>query len=186
MDEREKSYSRKDIRWAKDHGMLAFRALTDEPSRVQVERLQIRHFGPWSDIFSGLENCSGRVLLCIYESTVIGYQAFETSSSKGNPFPPDKLTMRLTYVVVREDSGVKARHLGIGTQLLKRTLDLAWQRGYDAVYTYATAYELMIKGGLRPHGGDAVLQEAKYVRDLDPDRAPALLFVRERETSETM
>jgi hypothetical protein len=177
----EKTLSRQQVLWAMNQELLVFRTLREERNRVQIDRLQRKHFGPWSDIFSSLEKCNGRVMLCLLGKTVIGYQAFEPAASRGNPFSPSKSVMRLTYIVVREDPRVKARHLGIGTQLLKRTLDLAWERGYDAVYTYATAYELMVKGGLRSHGGEEILHEAMYVRNFDPDQAPPLLFVKEKE-----
>ena len=179
-DKHGKIFSRKYVRWAKEHELLIYRLLTEERSRLQIDRMQRKHFGPWSDIFSSLEECAGQALLCLLGKTVIGYQAFESSTSKGNPFPPGLSAMRLTYIVVREDSRVKARHLGVATELLKRTLDLAWKKGFDAVYSYATAYELMIKGGLDSHSGGETLEEAKYVRDLDPDQAPPLLFVVER------
>jgi hypothetical protein len=38
----------------------------------------------------------------------------------------------------------------------------------------------MIKGGLHIHGGEISLEEAKYMRDFDPDQAPPLLFVAEK------
>jgi hypothetical protein len=176
----ESSLSRQDIQRAIDQNLLVFHTLREEGNRDQIDHLQRKHFGTWSEVFISLEKCKGRVMLCLLGKTVIGYQAFEPAASKGNPFSPSKTVMRLTYIVVREDSRVQARHLGIGTQLLKKTMDLAWGRGYDAVYTYATAYELMIKAGLRSHGGEEILDEAMYIRDFDPDQAPPLLFVKEK------
>lgn len=173
-------FPREQIQQAMDQSRLIFRTLREERNRIQIDRLQRECFGPWSDAFSTLEKCRGRVLVCLLDGIVIGYQAFEPAASKGNPFTPSKSAMRLTYIAVREDSQVKARHLGIGIKLLKKTLDLAWGKGYDAVYTYATAYELMIRGGLRSYGGDEILDEARYIRDFDRDQAPPLLFVMER------
>jgi hypothetical protein len=180
VDKREKTFSRKHVKWAKEHELLIYRLLTEERNRIQVDRMQRKHFGSWSDIFSSIDRCSGRALLCLLGKTVIGYQAFESGASKGNPFPPELSVMRLTFIVVREDSRVKARHLGVATELLRRTLDIAWKKGFDAVYTYATAYELMIKGGLHSQTGEETLEEAKYARDFDPDQATPLLFVAER------
>jgi GNAT superfamily N-acetyltransferase len=179
-DSSEKTLSRQQIQQAMKDNLLVFRTLSEEGNRVQIDSLQRKHFGQWSDVFSSLEKCKGRIIVCLLGKTIIGYQAFEPAASKGNPFSHSKSVMRLTYIVVREDSQVKARHLGIGTELLERTLDLAWGRGYDAVYTYATAYDLMVKAGLRSYGGEEILDEARYVRDFDPDQAPPLLFVVER------
>ncbi len=175
-----KPFTRKQVKWAKDHELLIFRTLQEERNRQQVDILQRKHFGVWQDVFSSLEKCRGKVMLCILGKVVIGYQAFIPSASKGSPFSPDKQVMRFTFVVVREDAQVKARGLGIGTELLKRALDIAWTRDYDAVYSYATAYELVSCAGLISHGGESILTEAKYVRDFDPDQAPPLLFVIER------
>jgi len=176
----ETTFSREQVREAMNQGSLIFRTLREESNRVQIDRLQRECFGPWSEVFSSIESCKGRVMLCLLGKTVIGYQAFEPAASKGNPFSPSKSAMRLTYIAVRNDAEVKAGALGIGTQLVERTLDLAWGRGYDAVYSYATAYELMIRAGLRCYGGDEILEEAKFVRDFDRDQAPPLLFVKER------
>lgn len=177
---REKSFSRKKVKWARDHDLLIYRTLREERNRVQIDRLQRKRFGAWSDAFSSLEKCRGKVLVCLLGRTVLGYQAFEPFASSGNPFSPDQKVMRFTFIQVREDSQVKARGLGIAMELLMRSLDLAWNRDYDAVYTYATAYELIMSGGFRPHSGEAILEEARHVRDLDPDQAPPLLFVMER------
>jgi len=179
-ENREKLFSSQDIKWALDHGLLIYRTLREEENRIQIDKLQREQFGSWSDVLSSMERCGGRVLLCLLGKTVIGYQAFEPFASVGSPYSPDLLVMRLTFIFVREDSRARARRLGVATELVKRTLDLAWGRGYDAVYTYATAYELMVKGGLRSHGGEEILAEAKYVRNFDPDQAPPLLFVMEK------
>ncbi|MDF1537199.1 MAG: GNAT family N-acetyltransferase [bacterium] len=176
----DKHFSRKRVKWARDHSLLVFRTLREERNRVQIDRLQRKHFGAWSDGFSSLEKCRGRVMICLLGKTVIGYQAIQPYSSRGNPFSADKQVMRFTFIVVREDSKVKARGLGIGTELLRRSLDLAWSRGYDAVYSYTTAYELLGGAGFRSHGGASILAEAKHVRNLDPDQGPPLLFVMDR------
>ena len=179
-NKRDRTFTRDQIKRALDRGDLIFQTLRKEDSRAQIDDLQRKQFGPWSDVFASMERCRGRVLLCLLGGTVIGYQAFEPFASRGNPYSPEHLVMRLTFVFVREDSLARARGLGLGTELVKRTLDLAWQRGFDAVYAYATAYELMLKGGLRSHGGEEILSEGIYVRDFDPDQAPPLLFVMER------
>jgi hypothetical protein len=175
-----KTFPRKQVQWARDHELLVYRTLQEERNRQQIDFLQRKHFGGWQDVFSHLEKCRGKVMLCLLGKVVIGYQAFTPYASKGSPFSPDKQVMRFTFVVVREDAQVKSRGLGIGVELLKRTLDTAWTRGYDAVYSYATAYELMIGSGFVSHGGESILAEAKYVRDFDPEQAPALLFVVEK------
>lgn len=175
-----RSFTRKQLRWARDHELLVFRTLQEERNRQQVDYLQRKHFGEWQDVFSSLEKCRGKVMLCLLGKVVIGFQAFTPFASMGSPFSQDKQVMRFTFVVVREDAQVKARGLGIGIELLKRTLDIAWTRGYDAVYSYATAYELMVASGFTSHGGESILTEARYVRDFDPDQAPPLLFVIER------
>jgi hypothetical protein len=175
-----KIFPRKQVKWALDHELLVYRTLQEERNRLQIDALQRKHFGGWQDVFSSLEKCRGKVMLCLLGKVVIGYQAFAPYASKGSPFSPDKQVMRFTFVVVREDEQIKSRGLGIGIQLLKRTLDIAWTREYDAVYSYATAYELMVASGFTSHGGESILTEAKYVRDFDPDQAPALLFVKER------
>ena len=177
---REKTFNRKQVKWARDHELLVYRTLQEERNRAQVDLLQRKHFGAWQDVFSSLEKCRGKVMLCLLGRVVVGYQAFETDASAGNPYSADKKVMRFTYVVVREDAQIKARMLGIGIELLKRTQDIAWTRGFDAVYSYATAYELMIASGFLSHGGESILTEARYVRDFDPDQAPPLLFVKER------
>ncbi len=175
-----KTFPRKQVKWALDHELLVYRTLQEERNRLQIDALQRKHFGGWQDVFSSLEKCRGKVMLCLLGKVVIGYQAFTPYASKGSPFSLDKQVMRFTFVVVREDAQIKSRGLGIGIQLLKRTLDIAWTREYDAVYSYATAYELMVASGFTSHGGESILTEAKYVRDFDPDQAPALLFVKER------
>ena len=175
-----KNFTRKQLKWAKDHELLVYRTMHEERNRKQVDVLQRKHFGGWQDVFSSLEKCRGKVMICLLGKVVIGYQAFTPDASKGSPFSPDKQVMRFTFVVVREDAQVKSRGLGIGIELLKRTLDIAWTRGYDAVYSYATAYELMVASGFVSHGGESILTEAKYVRDFDPDQAPPLLFVIEK------
>ncbi len=180
-----RTFSHQDIQRAKNRELLVYRTLMEEKDRVRIDRLQREHFGPWSDVFSSMERCRGRVLLCFLGPTLIGYQAFEPSASKGSPFSPDLQVMRLTFVLVRQDSAVRARGLGIGTELIRRTLDLAWARGYQAVYTYATAYELMIKAGMKSHGGEEILAEAMYVRNFDQDQAPPLLFVVERSSPDS-
>jgi len=179
-NERDRTFIRDQIKRALVHGDLIYRTLREENSRAQIDELQKNQFGPWSDVFSSMERCRGRVLLCLLGDTVIGYQAFEPFASRGNPYSPDQLVMRLTFILVREDSRAQARGLGVATELIKRTLDMAWHWGYDAVYTYATAYELMLKGGLRSHGGEEILSEGMHVRNFDPDQAPPLLFVMER------
>jgi hypothetical protein len=176
----DKHFPRKKVQWARDHELLVYRTLREERNRVQVDRLQREHFGEWSDDFSSLEKCRGKVIVCLLGKTVIGYQAFRPYASKGNPFSADKQVMRFTFIVVREDSQVKARGLGIGIELLKRTLDLGWSRGYDAVYSYATAYELLGGAGFRSYSGESIVSESKYIRDFDPDQAPPLLYVIER------
>ena len=175
-----KTFTRKQIQWALDHELLVYRTLQEERNRQQVDILQRRHFGDWQDVFSSLDKCRGKVMMCLLGKVVIGYQAFIPFASKGSPFSPDKQVMRFTFIVVREDAQVKARGLGIGTELLNRSLDIAWTRGHDAVYSYATAYELLMGVGFISHGGESIVAEAKYVRDFDPDQAPPLLFVRER------
>lgn len=180
---RDKSFPRKRVRWARDHELFVYRTLREERNRVQVDKLQRKHFGAWSDEFSSLEKCRGKIIVCLLGKTVIGYQAFRPYASRGNPFSADKQVMRFTFIVVREDSRVKARELGIGTELLKRTLDLAWTRGYEAVYAYTVAYELLGEAGFQSHGGESILVEAKHVRDFDPDQAPPLLFVMDRPES---
>ena len=176
----DRTFPRKKVKWARDHELLVYRTLREERNRAQIERLQKKHFGEWSEEYSSLEKCRGRVVLCLLGKTVVGYQAFRPYASQGNPFSSDKQVMRFTFIVVREDSQVKARGLAIGTELLKRTLDLAWSRGYDAVYSYTTAYELLGGVGFRSHGGESIVSEAKYIRDFDPDQAPPLLFVVDR------
>lgn len=175
-----KTFPRKQVGWARDHELLVYRTMQEERNRQQVDVLQRKHFGAWQDVFSSLDQCRGKVMLCLLGKVVIGYQAFIPFASKGSPFSPGKLVMRFTFVVVREDAQVKARGLGIGIELLKRTLDIAWTREYDAVYSYATAYELMSGSGFTSHGGEGILAEAKYVRAFDPDQAPSLLFVIEK------
>jgi hypothetical protein len=176
----EKSFSRKQVRWARDHELLVYRTLQEERNRQQIDVLQREHFGAWQDVFSSLEKCRGKVMLCLLGKVVVGYQAFIPFASKGSPFSPDKQVMRFTFIVVREDALVKARGLGIGTELLKRSLDIAWTREHDAVYSYAKAYELVTGAGFASHGGESILTEAKYVRDFDPDQAVPLLFVLDR------
>jgi len=175
-----KSFSRKQVKWARDHELLIFRTLQEERNRQQIDALQRENFGAWQDVFASLEKCRGKVMLCLLGKVVIGYQAFIPFAFKGSPFSPDQRVMRFNFVVVREDARVKARGLGIGNGLLKRTLDIAWVREYDAVYSYATAYELMVSSGFTSHGGESILAEAKYVRDFDPDQAVPLLFVIEK------
>ena len=175
-----KNFTRKQVKWALDHELLVYRTLQEERNRQQIDFLQRKHFGDWQDVFSSLEKCRGKVMLCLLGKVVIGYQAFIPFASKGSPFSPDKKVMRFTFIVVREDGQVKARGLGIGTELLKRTLDIAWTREHDAVYSYAKAYELVSGAGFLSHGGEGILAEAKYVRDFDPDQAPPLLFIKER------
>ena len=177
---RQKTFPRKKVQWARDHELLVYRTLREERNRVQIDRLQKKHFGSWSDEFSSLEKCRGKVIVCLLGKTVIGYQSFRPFSAQGNPFSPDKRVMRFSFIVVREDTQVKARGLGIGSELLKRALDVAWSRGYEAVYSYTTAYELLGEAGFRSHGGESILNEARYVRDFDPDQAPPLLYVIER------
>ena len=172
-----KNFSRKQVKWARDHDLLVYRTLQEERNRQQVDFLQRKHFGEWQDVFSTLEKCRGKVMMCLLGKVVIGYQAFIPFASKGSPFSSDAQVMRFTFIVVREDAQVKARGLGIGKELLKRALDVAWTRGHDAVYSYATAYELLMEVGFISHGGESILSEAKYVRDFDPDQAPPLLFV---------
>lgn len=175
-----RTFTRKQVKWARDHELLVYRTLQEERNRKQVDVLQKKHFGEWQDVFSSLDKCRGKVMLCLLGKVVIGYQAFTPFASQGSPFSPEKQVMWFTFVVVREDTQVKSRGLGIGAELLKRTLDIAWSRQYDAVYSYATAYELMIASGFTSYGGDTILAEAKFVRDFDPDQAPPLLFVIER------
>jgi len=175
-----RDFTRKQVRWARDHELLVYRTLQEDRNRQQVDILQRRHFGSWQAVFYSLDKGRGKVMLCLLGQVVIGFQAFTPDASKGSPFSPDKKVMRFTFVVVREDAHVKARGLGIGVELLKRTLDIAWTRNYDAVYSYATAYELMSGSGFISHGGESILTEARYVRDFDPDQAPPLLFVIER------
>ncbi|MGD8353518.1 MAG: GNAT family N-acetyltransferase [Pseudomonadota bacterium] len=172
-----KTFTRKQVKWARDHHLLVYRTLQEERNRQQVDVLQRRHFGEWQDVFSSLEKCRGNVMMCLLGKVVIGYQAFIPSALKGSPFSPETQATRFTFIVVREDAQVKARGLGIGTELLRRALDIAWTRGHDAVYSYATAYELLGEVGFASHGGESILAEAKYVRDFDPDQAPPLLFV---------
>lgn len=175
-----RTFSRKQVKWARDHELLVYRTLQEERIRQQVDYLQRKHFGAWQDVFSSLDKCRGKVMLCLLGKVVIGYQAFTPDASMGSPFSPDKKVMRFTFVVTREDAQVKSRGLGIANELLKRTLDVAWTRQYHAVYSYATAYELMVSSGFVSHGGESILAEAKYIRDFDPDQAPPLLFVIER------
>jgi len=175
-----KTFPRKQVKWARDHELLVYRTMHEERNRQQVDALQRKHFGVWQDVFSSLEKCRGKVMVCLLGKVVIGYQAFIPFAVKGSPFSRDKKVMRFTFVVVREDAQVKARGLGIGNELLKRTLDIAWTREYDAVYSYARAYELVSSAGFVSHGGQSILAEAKYVRDFDPDQAPPLLFVVKR------
>ena len=175
-----RTYPRKKVKWARDHELLVYRTLQEERNRKQIDALQRKHFGAWQDVFASLDKCRGKVMLCLLGKVVIGYQAFIPYASRGSPFSPDKQVMRFNFVVVREDAHVKSRGLGIGIELLKRTLDIAWTREFDAVYSYATAYELMIASGFASHGGESILAEAKYVRDFDPDQAPSLLFVIEK------
>ena len=172
--------SREQVRWARDKELLIYRTLQEERNRVQIDEMQRRQFGQWSDVFASLDRCKGRVMLCILGKTVIGYQAFEPFAVKGSPFPADCLVMRFTFVNVREDEVAKARGLGIGRALLYHTLDLAWSRGYRGVYSYVTAYELLLSVGFNAVGGERMVQEAQWIRDMDPDSAPPLLFVIER------
>lgn len=175
-----RTLSRSRVRWALDKELLIYRTLREERNRIQIDQMQRRQFGQWSDVFASMDRCRGRVMLCLLGRTVIGYQAFEPMAVKGSPFPSDWLVMRFTFVNVREDEVAKARGLGIGHQLVERTLDMAWHRGYRAVYSYVTAYELLLGSGFRAVGGDTMVSEAQWIRDLDPDQAPPLLFVMER------
>jgi predicted N-acetyltransferase YhbS len=176
----EKKFSREQVKWARDKELLIYRTLREERNRVQVDSLQRQHFGQWSDIFSSLEKCSGRVMVCLLGKTVIGYQAFTPFAEKGNPFPEHHQVMRLTFVQVREDEVVKARGLGVGYELVKRVENLAWDRGYDAIYSYVTAYELLMACGFEPTAGQVMVKEAQWIRDLDADQAPPLLFTKTR------
>lgn len=178
--QKEKTFSRAQVKWARDKELLIYRTLREERNRVQIDHLQRRGFGQWSDVYSSLDKCRGRVLICLLGKTVIGYQGFEPFAQVGNPFPEHHQVMRLTFVLVREDSRVKARNLGVGYELVKRTEALAWDRGYDAIYSYVTAYELLAACGFVPTGGETMVQEARWVRDLDPDQAPPLLFTKTR------
>lgn len=171
------------VRWARDRELLLYRTVTEERIRVQIDRIQRRQFGEWSDPFASLEKCRGRVLICLLGKTVIGYQSFEPFARKGNPFPEGMPVMRFTFILVREDEEVQARHLGIGHQLIGRALDLTWRRGFEAVYSYVTAYELLEDCGFSPMASPGVLAEAKNIRDFDPDQAPPLLYYREKPQS---
>ncbi len=175
-----RTISREKLARAKEKGLFYFRTLREDRNRVQIDRLQRKQFGEWSDVFSSLEKCSGRVMICLLGKTVIGYQAFTPFSTQGNPFPEDRKVMRFTYVTVRNDDRVRARGLGIATELLKRTLELAWSWDYEAVYSYTVAYELLEKAGFVCKGGEETVREARYVRDFEPDMAPPLLYFIER------
>ena len=170
------TFSRDRVRWARDKGLLIYRTLREERNRVQIDGIQRGHFGEWSDVFSSLDRCRGRVMVCLLGRTVIAYQAFEPFAVKGSPFSGDKLVMRFTYVFVREDRQVKARGLGIGRELIGHTLEMAWDREYDAVYSYVTAYELLEECGFVSMAGKGMVAEAKHIRDFDPDQAPPLLY----------
>lgn len=176
----EKHLDRARVAWAAEKGLLNYRTLREERNRLQIDRLQRRYFGEWSDVFSSLEKCRGRVMVCLLGKTVVGYQAFTPFSARGNPFPEDMKVMRFTFVQIREDDIVQARGLGIASELLKRTLNLAWAWDYEAVYTYTVAYELLENAGFRSMGGEGIVNEARYVRDFDPDQAPPLLYFIER------
>ncbi len=176
----EVTFTRKQVKWARDMELLHFRTLREDRNRIQIDRLQREHFGQWSDLFSSLVKCRGRVMICLLGKTVIGYQAFEPFAEKGNPFSEEKQVMRFTFILVREDKQVKARGLGVANKLLKRTEVMAWNRGYDAIYTYATAYDLMLNSGYDPLSGMAMVREAQWVGGIDPDQAPALLFTKVR------
>ena len=76
-----KTFTRKHIKWAKDNELLIFRTLKEEEDRAQIDRMQRKQFGLWSDVFSSLDKCGERVLLCLLSKTVIGYQAFEAGAS---------------------------------------------------------------------------------------------------------
>ena len=171
---------RERVRWVRDKELLIYRSIREERTRVQIDRLQRRQFGEWSDVFSSLEKCRGRVMICLLGKTVVGYQSFEPFARKGNPFPEGMPVMRFTFLLVREDDEVKARGLGIGHELIARALDLAWSRSYEAVYSYVTAYELLEDCGFLPKASPGVVAEAKNVRDFDPDQAPPLLYFIER------
>lgn len=163
------------IRLARDSGLLAYRLLVEEKHRDQVDRLHRATFGEWQDQFQTLEKCRGRALICLLGKTVLGYQAFDPYPSAGNPFPGER-AMRFTFVATRDDREAQCRGLGIAREMIKRSLDLAWDWGYTIVYTYAEAYELVESCGFVPLGGRAVLFEAKVVRDMDPDQVPTILF----------
>lgn len=175
-----KTISREKLLRAKEKGLFYFRTLREERNRVQIDRLQRKQFGDWSDVFSSLEKCSGRVMICLLGKTVVGYQSFTPFSTQGNPFPEDREVMRFTYVTVKDDNVLKARGLGIATELLKRTLELAWSWDYEAVYSYTVAYELLEKVGFVCMGGEEIVKEARYVRDFEPEMAPPLLYFIER------
>lgn len=177
----EKVLDRARVAWAAEKGLLNYRTLREERNRLQIDTLQRRHFGEWSDIFNSLEKCGGRVMICLLGKTVVGYQAFTPYSTRGNPFPEDMRVMRFTYVQIREDDVVQARGFGIASELIAKTLELAWSWDYEAVYTYTVAYELLEKAGFRSMGGKGIVREARHVRDFSPDQAPPLLFYIERK-----
>lgn len=182
MDRGSVLVDRERVRWARDRDQLKYRTLREENTRKQIDKIHRKQFGQWSDHFSSLEKCGGRVMVCKLGKAVIGYQAFEPFARKGNPFPPELPAMRFTYILVREDEEVQARGLGIGGQLISRAIDLAWRRGYEAIYSYVTAYELLEEFGFAPKASTGVVAEAKQVRDFDPDQAPSLLYYIERPT----
>ncbi len=169
------SLTRAAIMKAREGGDLAFRLLEEEGQRAQVESIHKASFGEWQDQFDTLEKCRGKALLCMLGDVVLGYQSFDPDPAAGNPFPGER-AMRFIFVAVREDETAAARGSGLARELVHRSLDLAWERGYAVVYTFGEAYELLEKCGFVPRGGRAELYEAKVKRDMEPDEITPVLF----------
>jgi hypothetical protein len=167
--------TREHVVYAREMGFLVYRLLVEEKHRAQVQRLHKATFGEWQEQFDSLAQCRGRALLCLMGKTVLAYQSFDPYPSAGNPFPGER-AMRFTFIATRQDKEVQARGAGLALEIIRRSLDLAWDWGYTIVYTYAEAYELVEACGFVPLGGRAVLFEAKMVRDMDPDQVPTILF----------
>jgi GNAT superfamily N-acetyltransferase len=167
--------SREHIIRAREERRLAFRLLEEEGQRAQVEGIHKASFGEWQDQFDSLEKCGGRALLCELDGLVLGYQSFDPEPAAGNPFPGER-AMRFIFIMVRDDAAAAARGLGLARELVKRSLELAWERGYSVVYTFGEAYELLEGCGFVPRGGRAVLYDAKVARDMDPDEVTPVLF----------